>query len=192
MPMANDSAAPIVTIERIAVRLLLPGQSSTLPVPPAPSARFKYICKWPRNCQSRLSSICLGRRPGFEGRQSFNSNTSTHPVTREFLDNIRIHRLGVGYIEFAFRNRAVALLGKAAPVQRRGQPRIDLQRGVEIGDGVLGLPALQVDQAAAVERIDEIRAAAAAPRCNPSAPPAGRRSRCAPSSGCCRLRRPSG
>src|ERR1700753_1938371 len=80
---------------------------------------------------------------------------SIYPVADEFLDDIRIHGLGVGDIHLAFRRRAVALLGKTAPVQRRGQSRIDLEGGVEIGDRVLGLPALQIEKSPAVQRIDE-------------------------------------
>src|SRR5438445_3231969 len=82
---------------------------------------------------------------------------STYPVTCEFLDDIRVHRLGIGYIQIALGNRAIPLLGEAAPVERGGQPRIDLQGGIEIDDGVSGRPALQVDQAAAVQRVDEVR-----------------------------------
>src|SRR3984957_17832437 len=81
-----------------------------------------------------------------------------YPVTREFLNDIRIHGLGVVYIQFALGNRAVALLGKAPAVQRRGQSGIDPERGVKIGDGVFSLPALQVNKTAAVEGIDKIRA----------------------------------
>jgi len=82
---------------------------------------------------------------------------SLHPVIGEFLDDIGVHRLGIVDVQVAFRNRAVALLGKAAAVQRRRQPRVDFQRGVEISDCILVLPALEVDEAAAVERVDEIR-----------------------------------
>src|SRR6185437_4763351 len=83
---------------------------------------------------------------------------SIYPVTGVFLDDIRIHGLGIGDIEIALRNRAVALLGKAAPVERGSQSRIDLESGVEIGDRVLGLPVLQVEQSPAVQRIDKARA----------------------------------
>ena len=91
-------------------------------------------------------------------RSSLSRISSMYAVTREFLDDIRIHRLRIGDIQVALRNRAVALLGEAPPVQRRGQPRIDLQGGVEIGNRVLGQPALQVDKATAVEGIDKVRA----------------------------------
>src|ERR1700674_3937014 len=83
---------------------------------------------------------------------------SLYPVIGEFLRNIRVHGLGVVYIQIASRNRAVALLGQPPAVQRGGQSRVDLEGGVEIGNGILGLSALQVDQAPAVEGIDEIRA----------------------------------
>src|SRR5712671_4761500 len=83
---------------------------------------------------------------------------SLDPVIREFLGNIRVHGLGVSYIKVALRNRAVALLGEPPPVQGGRQPRIDSQRPIEIGDCILGLAALEVDKAAAVQSIDEIRA----------------------------------
>src|ERR1700730_3354299 len=96
--------------------------------------------------------------PRFEGTPGlYLKLSSLSPVIREFLRDIRIHRLGVVYIQVAFRNRAVALLGQPSPVQRRGQSRVDLEGGVEIGNGILGLPAFQVDQAPAVEGVDEIR-----------------------------------
>src|SRR5580693_7612336 len=84
--------------------------------------------------------------------------SSTDPVTREFLDNIRVHGFRVGYIQFALGNRAVVLLGEAAPVERRGQSRIDLEGGIKVGNRVLGLPALEIDEAAAVQGIDKIGA----------------------------------
>src|SRR3954470_3781355 len=83
--------------------------------------------------------------------------TSLDPVIREFLGNIRIHGLGVSYIKIAFRNRAIPLLGEAPSVERGGQSGIDLQRRIEIGDGILGLAALEVDETPAVQGVDEIR-----------------------------------
>src|ERR1700732_4377816 len=59
--------------------------------------------------------------------------SSTHPIVGKFLRNVRIHRLGIGYVHCAFGNRAVALLGKAASVQRGSQSRIDPEGGVKIG-----------------------------------------------------------
>src|SRR3954451_24664829 len=75
-----------------------------------------------------------------------------HPVIGEFLDNIGVHRLRIVDIQVAFRNRAVAFLGKAATVERRRQSRVDLEGGVEISNCILVLAALQVDEAAAVQR----------------------------------------
>ena len=69
-----------------------------------------------------------------------------YPVTCEFLHDVRVHGLGIGNVNIAFRNGTVALLGKAPSVQRRREPRIELQRGVEIGDRVLVLPALEVER----------------------------------------------
>ena len=79
------------------------------------------------------------------------------PVTRKFLDNIRVHGFRIGYIQFALGNRAVVLLGEATPVERRGQSRINLEGGIKIGNRVLGHSALQIHQTAAVEGIDKIR-----------------------------------
>src|SRR5205823_3060704 len=83
---------------------------------------------------------------------------STYPVVREFLNDIRIHRLGIGDIQIALRSQAVALLGKAPTVQRRRQSRIDLESGVKIGNRIFRQSALQVDEAAAVEGVDEVGA----------------------------------
>src|ERR1700733_2273058 len=88
-------------------------------------------------------SLVAGGCPGVQELRPFTAKLSSmHPVTGEFLDNIRNHGLGIGNIQFALRNRAIALLGEAAPVQRRGQSRIDLEGGVKIGNGVFGHPAL--------------------------------------------------
>src|ERR1700761_4436973 len=107
-----------------------------------------------------LCSVSPWRLPKDRGKRRFLQLKfwSIYPVAGEFLDDIRIHGLGVGDIHIAFGGRAVALLGKAAPIQRRGQSWIDPERRVEIGDRVLGLPALQIQQSAAVQRIDEARA----------------------------------
>src|SRR5204863_204159 len=67
--------------------------------------------------------------------------TSLHPVIREFLDNIGIHRLGIGNIQVALGHRAVELLGQALDgrivsqrdfrlrrllLRRRGRRNVDL------------------------------------------------------------------
>src|SRR5487761_1719929 len=80
-----------------------------------------------------------------------------YSVTFEFLDDIRIHGLGMGYIQIAFGDRAEPLSGKAAPVERGGQSGIDPQGGVVIGNGVLVPPALEVGKPPAVQGIDKIR-----------------------------------
>jgi hypothetical protein len=83
---------------------------------------------------------------------------SVHPVAGKFLYNIRVHGLCVVDVHFAVRNGAAALSSQTASVQRRSQARIDSERGVKIGDGVLGQSALEVDEPSAVEGIDEVRA----------------------------------
>src|SRR6266404_2403520 len=72
---------------------------------------------------------------------------STNPVTCEFLHDIRVHGFGVGDVQVALGRRAVALFGEAAPVQRGGQSRIDLERGVKIDDRIFHLSVLQIDEA---------------------------------------------
>ena len=49
-------------------------------------------------------------------------------------------------------------LARPRPYSDEVNLRIDLEGGVKIGDRVLGLPALQIEKPAAVERIDEVRA----------------------------------
>src|ERR1700694_1160528 len=152
-----ENAVPIVTIERIAVSSFLPKIFDIA----SPSCAARAV---PINLQIKpqgqigpnrsrpLSCWSLAPAPRFEEAPRLQLKLSSpYPVTGEFLNNIRIHGLGIGYIQFALRDRAIALLGKAAPVQRRRQSRIDLQGGVEIGNGIFCLPALQVDEAAAVE-----------------------------------------
>src|SRR5262249_1734060 len=80
-----------------------------------------------------------------------------YAVTFELLGDVGVHRLGVGYIQIALGNRAVALLRKSPAVQRRGQAGIDLQCRVEAGDGVFGRTAFQIDEPAAVKRVNEVR-----------------------------------
>src|SRR6516225_11711768 len=81
---------------------------------------------------------------------------SADPVAVELLDNVGVHGLGIGYIQIAFGNRADALLGKAPSIQGRGQPRIDSQRRIEIGNGVFRQATLEVNKATAVQCVDKI------------------------------------
>src|SRR5262249_37457737 len=103
-------------------------------------------------------TICLRRLPlGSRIAPAQTQISLAYPVTVEFLDDIRVHGLGIGYIQIALRNRAAALPGKTSSIERRGQAWIDSKRRVEIGDGVFRQSALQVNQTTAVERVDEIR-----------------------------------
>src|SRR5207248_11178025 len=107
---------------------------------------------------SATSRLCPAPVPGFEQVPAPPLKLlSIYPVTGEFLSNIRVHGLGIGDIQFTLRDSPAALFGEATPVQRGRQSRIDLQGRVEIGNRILGLSALQVDEAAAVEGIDEVR-----------------------------------
>src|SRR5450631_4314778 len=146
--MPNESAAPIVRIDSSAPKFLRPNTFDIAGPSCATSAIANNLRSLPRAIGSRLPRL-LSLAPaarfdcgrGFTDLKSF----SAHPVACEFFHNIRIHGLGIGYIQFALRNRAIALLGEAAPVQRRRQPRIDLERRIKIRDCVLYLPALQVE-----------------------------------------------
>src|ERR1700761_3167043 len=134
---------------------------STLLVPPARASRAaqKTLDKGPRpNGWGRhYLPVCLRRFP----RGSRKPATATqinlpYPVTVELLDDVGVHGLGIGYIHIALGNRAIPLLGEPPTIEGGTQPRIDPQRRVEIGDGIFRQSALEVNQTAAVQRVDEI------------------------------------
>src|ERR1700747_3121428 len=75
-----------------------------------------------------------------------------YPVTVELLDDVGVHGLGIGYIHIALGNRACPLLGEPPTIEGGAQPRIDPKRRVEIGDRVFRQSALEVNQAAAIQR----------------------------------------
>src|SRR4051812_38188837 len=96
--------------------------------------------KWPlqarlRQCRSRelhggsqRSHLCLvgNAEPLVQNQGAWSMVALFDPVAREFLDDIRIHGLGVGDIHVALVGSTEALLCQAAAVQRGGQPGIDL------------------------------------------------------------------
>src|SRR5260370_5366110 len=125
LPKAMESAAPTVTIEvtieRIAVSIFLP---KTFDIA-SPSCAARAVAIKSANKPQRTNRFQIGPdrpRPlsgwslaparGFGEAPRLNLKLSSpYPVTGEFLNNIRIHGLGIGYIQFALRNRAIALLG---------------------------------------------------------------------------------
>src|SRR3954469_9002004 len=76
-------------------------------------------------------------------------------VARKLLDDVRVHGFRIANVEIAFGLLAETLSGQTAAVERRRQLRIDLERVIEIGDSILALTVLQIDEAAAVERVHE-------------------------------------
>src|SRR2546429_353034 len=123
--MPKESAAPIVMIESTAKRFFLPDIFNMVSPSSATCAvsiilRISHGINWSRNSRGRgYPLVCVARRPRGSGpgpRKELKF-LSAHSVIVEFLDNIRVHRLGVGNIQIALRNRAIALLGEPASVQ---------------------------------------------------------------------------
>src|SRR5246127_3519998 len=158
----NESAAPMVRIERIALRFRVPNNFVIASPSYRDVARFPNILMTIAAENGRDQNnlpICLRRLPpGSRIAPAQTQISLAYPVTVELLDDIRVHGLGIGYIQIALGNRAAALLGQTPSIERGGQARIDSERRVEIGDGVFRQSALQVNQAAAVERVDEVGA----------------------------------
>src|ERR1700730_3634146 len=156
--MPIESTAPIVRSERTAIRLFPPEIFDIAGSSLRAVARFQWILRSAaaqlnRNRPPHPPHLSSAPAPRFALGPVLPKLSSTHPVTRKFLDNIRVHGLRIGDVHLALGHRAVPLLGKAPPVERRRQPRIDLQGGVEIRGRVFGLPALEVDKATAVGRV---------------------------------------
>src|SRR5262249_20808156 len=79
-----------------------------------------------------------------------------YPVILELLRNVAVDLLGGLDIRVAARRIAALQLCLSSPEQRRGVLGIDAQGRIVILDGVRRQTDLQVDETAAVERVDEI------------------------------------
>src|SRR6476620_2684365 len=134
---ANVNAAPIVTAERIAVSFCFAKMSNiaspSCAVHAAPNQFANTAAGHPFPAHTIRLVWATGLRVRRQRRRR-GPESSLHPVIGEFLDNVRIHRLGIGDVQLALRNRTVALLGKATAIERGGQSRVDLQGGVKIGN----------------------------------------------------------
>src|SRR5262249_62407100 len=78
---------------------------------------------------------------------------SANAVGCKFVGDVGLDQLRCGNIAVAAGGIAAAQLGYSPSVQRRGVLRIDTQRRVVVGDGVIVLTHLQIDQAPTVEGV---------------------------------------
>jgi len=103
-------------------RLEFPFQTCTaLPVLLRAPSGFSADLQNSRGPKSIAAVPCLSSVPAWRFEEVSAAQlkmSSMDSVTCKFLDNIRVHRFRIGYIQFAFGNRAVVLLGEAAPVER--------------------------------------------------------------------------
>src|SRR5215510_4813502 len=113
-------------------------------VPSVVSTPQCLICHWYRQ-QPR------GFMPQSRRLRSFYS------IIFELAGNVLVDRLRGGDVGIAARRIAVAQLGLAAAEQGRRVLGIELERRVVVGNGAARQPDLQVDEAAAVECVDEVR-----------------------------------
>src|SRR5437763_11244885 len=80
----------------------------------------------------------------------------SNSVTREVACDIGADLLCGLDVSITRRAEAGTLPRQPATVQRRGELRIELQRRIEVVHRVGNLAELQVDEPAAIERVDEV------------------------------------
>src|SRR5476649_1026149 len=105
--------------------------------------------KPPRTQESGAPELLPVRRPTGAG----SSQTSFHPVTREFLRDVGLKRFGGGDVGFAPRAIAFLTPGDAAPLERACQFRLKPQCRVKIRNRVIELTELQMDETTAVQGV---------------------------------------
>ena len=103
-------------VEKSAVRFLLPDMFDIASVSCGPVRGFNGFAYQPRARSIAAAPALFGLPGGSKrGRPLNPRGCSMDPVTRKFLDNIRVHGFRIGYIQFALGNRAVVFLARPRP-----------------------------------------------------------------------------
>ena len=113
------SVAPSVRSETIAVRVPLPYMIVIASSPARPVRGFQRICKTAADQKSIAAVPCLSSVPAWRFEEVSAAQLkmpSMDSVTGKFLDDIRVHGLGVIDVDFAIGNGATALSRQTAPV----------------------------------------------------------------------------